>query len=443
MRGPLFGLLLLAWGASADDIILISGEVIEGKIDEQATSTANRAEKDPSKHVLIITIDDKGTRKLIPANEIKYVVAKKTSWEARREAEEWYGKQRPRDTAPSQETLGKQCRARRLDAEAAEHFQRAYDLKKEALSGKVDDHIALASWCRKYGLAALEKEQWRAAFELKKNEIGGMDLAEWCRKAGLMDEALQLADEVLAKDPGNGAAKKLVSEIRESSEFKLRALVSEYEKAGRGWAIKVAIEDNVNRAYLEEWKKKMALLSEYLFEVTEGQFFLAEVTIEDDTSNGKIIVDKGKKDWAGMDEKEARGVLAYCKFSGTPKWEVHCPGRTWENVLCHELFHGIFGLLDEYYQNPQCPCIMRSAPNPQRLCDAKTHIGGGRQVEPCWDTIKKRFRDVVAPNPKWAFTKQGLKGSNKMSSEELDGELKWGTLSLAKPPEARFNLIDN
>jgi tetratricopeptide (TPR) repeat protein len=451
----LAALLLLSSLGTPDDIIMQNGDVIEGKIDQEATSKANKGITDQSRMVMVAIVDEKGTRKTIPYKDIKYVHPKKTSWDLRKEAEEWYSKQKPKDTIGSQESIARQCKSKKLDDYAQKHYKRAYELKLEEQKAKkelkAEDHISLAGWCKKIGLAAEERDQWKAAYLLKKKDFGEelttaedcMKLAEWCRKADLTDEAMTLYEEALKIDPANAVARKTITDLKSTIEYKLRAMTAEFQKANRGWVISVAIEDNVDAAFLDEWKKRMESLSSFVFEATEGQFFIVECKIEDDTSNGKIIIEKGKKDWYAMNQKEPQGVLAYCKMSGTPRWEVHAPGKCWESVLCHEMFHGIFGLLDEYYQNPQCPCIMRSAPNPQKICNPQTHLGGGRQKEPCWDTIKRRYQDVVSPNPKWKFTKEGIRGPSRLSAEEVDGELDWNGVKVNKPPAPKFIIIDN
>jgi hypothetical protein len=106
------------------------------------------------------------------------------------------------------------------------------------------------------------------------------------------------------------------------------------------------------------------------------------------------------------------------------------------------MFHGIFGLLDEYYQKPQCPCVMRSQPAPQRLCTPETHKGGGRQQEPCIETVKKRYKDVSFPNPNWkSVTAPGGKAGNG-TSEEVDGELNLRGTKFTKAPQCKVVVID-
>lgn len=457
----MLGTILAALSAAdpslySDDVILNSGEVLEGKVDRAATDAANKGKTDPNQTVVVLLTDEAGTRKTIKNSDIKYIMPKKPSWELRKENLKWYddnvGKQK--DTIAGMESFARQCHAKKLDEQAAKAFHRVYELKRDEIKAKekhtAEDYLTFAKWCHKNGLLSEESEQVKIALEMKREEAkaGGnntktlLDLANWCKGQGMEDEALKLYEEVAKADPNNATANTAIKSIKETSKFKLKGLVDEFAAANRALKIRVAIEDQASPAFMQEWKTKLESLSNFIFIVTEGQFFVEEWTLEDNTSNGKIIIEKGKMDWLGMNSARAQGVLAYTKGSGTPGWEVHCPGKTWEAVLCHEMFHGVFGLMDEYYQNPQCPCIMRSAPNPQKVCNPQTHLGGGRQKDACWNTIKARYKDVVSPNPKWRFTKEGIKGKGPVPAEECEGELTWGGLKLTKAPDCKVIVID-
>lgn len=459
MRRAIFpsALAILVFRAGAlqtDDIILHSGQVIEGKVDETATATANAVIKEDAKKVVVYR-DQSGSAQMIPRSEIRHIVRCKPSWEVRAEAEAWYAKNRSRykDTFKDQDALARKCRSKKLAREAELHFRRAYELRSAEIRNappSPENHIGLANWCRKAGLRLEEKEQYRIALRIRREQLASnptaesyQALADWCRKVDLMDEAIELCEEFLKKDPSHSGVKQTLAKIRNTAEFQYRELVQEYARDNRGWVLSVAIEDNVDARFLAEWKTKIEGLSLFIFEVTEGQFFLSEVTIEDQTSNGKILVEKGKTQWKSIGGKDAAGVLAYCVGAGDPGWVVHAPGKTWEMVLCHEIFHGVFGLLDEYYQTPQCHCIMRAAPAPQRICDATTHVGGGHQKEPCWDTIRKRFAKARTPNPDWKILRREVMGGGETEAEQVDGELQWKGLKLSKPPPTLITIIDN
>jgi tetratricopeptide (TPR) repeat protein len=448
---PIAAAMFASIPARTDDIVLHGGEVVEGKVDRAATEAANRG-KDPSNRVTVIETDDRGTKRTLRNAEISHVVPKKTSWEARKEALAWYEaqKEKAKDSLAAWESFGRQCRARKLDELATEAYRKAYgfrraDLEKRAKRG-ADDHLALAKWCSKSGLMEEEAEQLRAALETKRQEAAAsgdpskalLDVATWCMKQDLVDEAGALFEEVLKADPSNAKAAAGLKSVQENESTKFHGLAKEYIAAGRAFKIRVAVEDNANAQFMETWKEFLESVSDYMFEITEGQFFVYEWTLEDQTSNGKLIIDKGKLEFQSMNGKAVAGLLAYCKSGGTPEWEVHCPGRTWEANVVHELMHGLFGLPDEYNQNPKCACLMRSHPNPQHLCVASTHKGRG---ESCWDRIKKRFQGVVQPNPNWKVTKQGFHG--RVKEELVDGELTIGKHTLTQAPMCKVIVIDH
>jgi hypothetical protein len=179
-------------------------------------------------------------------------------------------------------------------------------------------------------------------------------------------------EAALKASPDHAGAKQGLAAIQNSSDYKLRALVAQYVKLERALVLDVAIEDNVGPDFFKEWEKKMQDLSNYVFDITEGQFFIAAVELEDSVSEGRLLVQKGTLNSGGLQGDS--GVLAYCTSPGNPDWRVTCSGRGSVSTLTHEIFHGIFGLPDEYYQQPMCDCVMKSAPNPQKLCDETNHV---------------------------------------------------------------------
>jgi tetratricopeptide (TPR) repeat protein len=446
-------LLLSALPLLADDVILLDGSVIQGKIDSAATNSANRGKTNPADAVLVIQTSEQGERRTLKHAQVKAVMAKKPPWEIRRENLEWFekNKAKQKDTIQGQEQWGRQCRSRGLEEQATAALRRALELRRALVGEKnrdpVQDRIALAQWCRKNGLIDEEREELKTALALRREKAGSEPpkLAEagaWAKSQGLVEEALSLYEEALKLDPDCSAARAGAKEIRESAQYRMRDLVAQYVSEGRAWKIKVAIEDAASPQVMQEWKELLERLSDFIFEVTEGQFFVREWTLEDQSSNGQIIVDRGKLTWQSMQGASAAGTLAYCVGPGTPGWRVHCPGKTWEAVLCHEMFHGIFGVLDEYYQNPMCPCIMRASPNPQKLCNPSNHVGGGMQKEACWETIRRRFKSVTSPNPAWTYTKQGIKGRGPTPAEEVDGELDLKGFKISRAPECRVIVVD-
>lgn len=430
----------LAGVAHPDDIVLKSGGVVQGKIDRAATEARNRGKTYKRDWVLVYT-DEKGQQKEIPYEQVRGIIARKTPWEEREENLRLYEKKKQgtKNTVTDQEALGKWCKSKKLDEEARTHYRAAYQLRKEQIKqGDVEGHIALGDWARKVGLMKEAEEQFKRACEIKRDEIddgtpdGFIRLARWLEAKGMTELAEQQYEEALKIDPRCAAARSALSAIRSTMEYKTRAFVAACLQARRAYRLTVAIEDNADKKALEEWARRVQEFSKYIFNITEGQFFIAECVIEDSTSNGKILVESGKLNDRHIDP--GSGIAAYCTQPGTPDWQVHTAGKPVLGTLAHELFHGVFGLPDEYYGDPQCPCVMGSEGSPDVLCDDGTHreeAGGGNAPRSCWSIIKGLHRDVRQPNPDWRRLEKGK------------GELSVMGLKLREPPPVKIQIVDN
>jgi hypothetical protein len=465
--------LLLTSPSRGDYFVMKNGQVVEGRIKSY----------DPVRKTYTVIIDAKGTTKQIKESDIKKHFAAKTSWERRAEYLAQYEKSRKPQVKPtweSHQSLGRWCGTHLLPDKKAEHYQKARELRVEKLvndiaAGKIpadketEHRLTIAKWLEKeLGLFNESKEEYTIAYGIKRILMGEeatpdihYRLGKWCEDVELDDLALANYESALALNPKHSQAKSAVHKIKTSGAYMLKSLVDSYDKVGRAWHISVTIEEPVSKDFIEKWRHKIQCLSDYVWNITEGQFFIATCEIEDDASDGKIIVEKGKLDWGGMDNKEGNGVLAYCAGSGSPGWEVHSPGLAGVSVLAHEIFHGIFGLPDEYYQNPMCDCVMRSAPNPQKLCDAGKHIGGssregppGSEGKDCWQIVKDRqeFKGTPRqPNPDWMW---GEGGSDKQAQNPKNesghaegprnpgGELRWQRMAVKEPPKTVFQILD-
>ncbi|MBI2932392.1 MAG: tetratricopeptide repeat protein [Planctomycetes bacterium] len=403
----------------------------------------------------------------------------KTRWEKRAEFLKEYTEQKikyVKETWESQQQIGKWCKTHLLPDKSEEHYKKAYRLrgvqlktwlaeKKVKAENEIDHRLKIAKWCEKeLGLFPEARAEYTAAYELKKTSAGDADapdthfnLGRWCETVGLDDEALKEYEEAVGLDAKHNGAKSALTRIHNSIEYKFKQLAVEYDRNARAWHLTVAVEDQADLRFMEEWGKKIQELSKYVFDITEGQFYIADCEIEDASSDGRIIIEKGKMNWRGTGNAQGQGVLAFCIGSGNPDWVVHCAGKNGVGVVAHEIFHGIFGLPDEYYQEPQCECVMRAAPNPQKLCDSSNHIGGGRRPGPegsegkdCWKIImdRKAFNATVRhPNPDWAWAETSSKKPPRRGDDfELrnnGGDLKYRGIRFNEPPKTVIRIIDN
>jgi tetratricopeptide (TPR) repeat protein len=464
-------LALNARYAASDDIVLKSGEVIEGDVKEI----------DQKAGVIRLQVDEAGKIRIIKIKDIEKIFEKKTSWQRRAQYEKDYEKQlkMAKETWESQFALGKWCKTHMLPEKAPDHYGKAGKLRIEQVEGWLKDgklkpeselehRLKVAKWLDfDCSLPDEAKKQFEICYKLKKEKLGADEnpdthyaLGIWLKDTAKLEErALGEFEKAVELNPKHTKAIAAVKTIKESFEFQAREMIAEYGRTSRAWKLTVAIEDNSDMKFLEEWRDRMQLVSDYFFNLTEGQFFIQECEIEDATSEGRILIEKGKLDWFGLNNKQGSGVLAYCTAGGMPMWNVHAPGKCGISVLAHEMGHGAFGLPDEYYQNPQCDCMMRAAPNPQKLCTKETHIGGGRTVGPpgsegkdCWTIVlnRKEWKGaVVQPNPGWTWAGDTTKtfpaktGNHTDGLRNCGGELKYKNLKMTSPPKTVFKLIDN
>jgi hypothetical protein len=175
------------------------------------------------------------------------------------------------------------------------------------------------------------------------------------------------------------------------------------------WRISIGFEDDVDRKTLNAWGERMEEASRLLYELTEGQFRIAECSVEDKTSRGRIVIPKGL---LGADLVPGTEAMAQTHLGGTSMWRIHSvgvpdgrKGVLWGlgTVIAHELGHAVFGLPDERDTKDRhgidCSrCIMGS--DPQKLCGPTEHSGGIEHD--CKTVIAGLYPGVVTfPNPKF------------------------------------------
>ncbi|MBI4712387.1 MAG: hypothetical protein HY762_03665 [Planctomycetes bacterium] len=173
--------------------------------------------------------------------------------------------------------------------------------------------------------------------------------------------------------------------------------INETKKGTYEITLPIAIEDDADDAFIAQFSKRMQGVSDLIWKITHGQLYIREIGIRTKTSDGKIIIKKGTKNWEWLSGPNVMsGVAAQCLDPHTDEWFVNATGKAAITTLTHELFHGLFGLWDE----SSCRCIMLGAQiegNEMHLiCDDKTHNEGGKS---CWAQLKERYPKMKHPNP--------------------------------------------
>lgn len=250
-----------------------------------------------------------------------------------------------------------------------------YDSRKEGLVS-VADHLALGEWAYEQGLEDEAWEQFAAAMKANAGAMPAIDA--YARRAmGLLDPKAGAAV---------GANEALVDAKR------IRAI----RDAGLAFSFTVAIEDDAPPEFYEELKWRLRRMNWFFWRVTEGQMFLDELVLEDQTSNGRFVIERGKLELTLLS-----GGGAFCVNAGEPDWSVVSAGRVYTRVLSHEMLHGVFGLPDERHG---CACIMQGGlygirSDQLAMCDDEGHRSAGSTPVSCWSLAQARYPSLERSDP--------------------------------------------
>ncbi len=261
-------------------------------------------------------------------------------------------------------------------------------------------------------IEALHPEQWLANVreydERTKHATSvteRVELGRWAYAGGLEDEAWEQfaaamaehggplpAVDVFARramgisDPAAGAA------IDQNTALVDAARIDRIRAMGLAFTFTVAIEDDAPPAFYDELRWRLRRMNWFFWRVTEGQMFLEHITLADQTSNGRFVIERGKLELTLLS-----GGGAFCANPGSPDWAVVSAGRVYTRVLAHEMLHGVFGLPDERHG---CACIMQGGlygirSDQLAMCDDATHRSAPATPESCWALAQARYPDLT------------------------------------------------
>ncbi len=226
-------------------------------------------------------------------------------------------------------------------------------------------------------------------------------LGKWAWDHGLEDEAWEQWILAVNIEPDHSESRKAMGFVESDGHWTRpgevnREWVKKIDKAGGGYSFTIAIEDDADTAFFDEFSWRIKRLNWFIWDLTEGQVYLKNIRVADKTSKGRFVIEKGKLHLTLLD-----GGGAICYNSGRPNWVVESGGRCYVRIFCHEFFHGIFGLPDERHG---CACLMQGGlygikTTQISMCDVDTHIDDFVTPTPCWTLIKDRFPKMVHPNP--------------------------------------------
>lgn len=227
------------------------------------------------------------------------------------------------------------------------------------------------------------------------------ELGRWAFDQGLEDEAWEQWVRAVKLNPDHEPSRRAMGYEKEGNAWVRPGKPDpswreKIDKAGRAYSFTIAIEDDAGKEFFEDLSWRVRRLNWFLWRLVEGQAFLKKIRIEDKTSEGRFVIERGKLDLTLLE-----GGGAFCTNAGKENWQVRSGGRCYVRILCHEMLHGIFGLPDE---RGGCACLMQGGLYGIRtdqipLCDRETHKEDDSLPDSCWELIRKRFPEMAHPNP--------------------------------------------
>jgi len=262
-----------------------------------------------------------------------------------------------------------------------------YEEQKAKIKDTAAEHCKLGKWCQQHGLKNEAKQEWEKTIELDPDHSEARKLLGYIKdgtkegKANWRLEKEVMIEKGMVPFEGKWVRRDKFEELM--------------KQGGYTFTLKAGIEDDVDEKFLNEFGERMKVASAWLWKGTRGQFYIAEVTITDKTSQGNIVVPKGHAHTADYSCAQSglggKGVVASFRI----------PGETDPYTFLHEFGHAAFGLPDEKVPNCCRICIMRGPrkdgdwkKDPQ-FCTEENHERNGPA---CWTLILAQWPKLVGPD---------------------------------------------
>ncbi len=241
-------------------------------------------------------------------------------------------------------------------------------------------------------------------------KMGGFaDTAEGCfqrgeygRKQGLTWQARIEWKKALEHDPDHELARKALGDkkgkdgawvtFEQQQEAKgLEMFEGKWLKPGAieqiraqrhpvvGWVLTASYFQNADRAFLDSWGERAKEASLFMWQLTEGQMYVKEITVTDKGGPADFLI-------VNQDSMKIRQG-AYAEAGAD---SIKAPGKILAYTFFHELIHF------KYPRGDHCPncrhCIMSSDPYANQLCDDPDHKTPPETS--CWGAMRAHHKDL-------------------------------------------------
>jgi hypothetical protein len=187
-------------------------------------------------------------------------------------------------------------------------------------------------------------------------------------------------------------------ESEESTTSEDDTLGEEVDRAN----VVVHIEDNLDMAKLQEYAQRYHAISRDLWVASEGQQYVATLTIRDatpDAGNNTVFISTGDIDTSGQSNPWCPdSALACVNWYRDDGPVMYVGGNIPSAVWGHEHGHFAFYLWEEY-DEPKCHDCFMAVPAMPKYCDDSNHVLGAQSHEvddfegSCWTIITKYYHE--------------------------------------------------
>lgn len=249
-----------------------------------------------------------------------------------------------------------------------------FEAKKGEFEDTAEGHLKLGNWCRDKGLAWEARLEWRKAVALDpESEAARKALGDRKGKEGWTTFEDQQKAKGLEFFEGKWLAPDAIAKV-------MRA-----RHPAQGWVLTATYRGDTDAAFLESWGERTKEASKFMWELTEGQMYVAQITITDNGGPADFTI-------VNKDLTKAKPGEYYAITIGNT---IEAPGK----ILAYTFFHELIHL--KYRRPEHCDncrhCIMSSDPTASRLCDDGDHKS--RQAKSCWGAIREFHRKDLALQP--------------------------------------------
>ncbi len=243
-----------------------------------------------------------------------------------------------------------------------------YEKKKPEFEETADGHTKLGEWCKGQGLTWQARIEWKRAVEIDPDfEAARKALGDRKTKAGWETFEDQQKAKGLEFFEGYWLKKSDIAKIHDARHPSV------------GWVLTATYTGDADEAFLKSWGERAKDASTYMWELTEGQMYVKELTITDKGGGADFTI-------VNKDKMKIRDG-AYAETGGGT---ITAPGLILTYTFFHELIHLKYS--GEHCDNCK-HCIMSSDPKATQVCDDADHKAPPKPS--CWGQMRARHKELA------------------------------------------------